>query len=329
MKPYLIDVPVLLIFFARPDTFGQVFEQVKKARPNKLFLYQDGARINRPDDIVNVEACRKIAENIDWDCEVHRFYQDKNVGCDPSEFIAIKWMFQSVDKGIILEDDDVPSQSFFPFCKELLEMYESDQRIGMICGLNHINKYNDQYSDYIFSNEGPIWGWATWKRCIDTWDENYTFLNDKYVVEMLGNYGLDKEALKACYRHLKSGKAHYETIHGFSNYLSNRLNIIPTKNLISNIGVGGNTTHSVDNIKLLPHSYRKLVFKKVYELEFPLRHPKYIVRDMKYEKEVGKLVRPTYFVRKSRQIEGLVRRIILGSKNDRRDLLLKIKSQIF
>ena len=37
------DVPVLLIFFNRPETFEKVFEQVKLARQSKLFLYQDGA----------------------------------------------------------------------------------------------------------------------------------------------------------------------------------------------------------------------------------------------------------------------------------------------
>lgn len=36
-----IDVAVLLLFFARPEQTAHVFEQIKKARPTKLFLYQD------------------------------------------------------------------------------------------------------------------------------------------------------------------------------------------------------------------------------------------------------------------------------------------------
>ena len=122
-KPALTDVPVLLIFFARPESLGLVFEQIKEARPQKLFLYQDGARDNRPDDIINIEKCRKIVDEIDWECEVYRKYQERNIGCDPSEYIAQKWIFEYVNQAIILEDDDVPSQSFFPFCKELLDKY--------------------------------------------------------------------------------------------------------------------------------------------------------------------------------------------------------------
>ena len=41
MKPFLVDVPVLILFFNRPQQLSQVFEQVRNARPSKLFLYQD------------------------------------------------------------------------------------------------------------------------------------------------------------------------------------------------------------------------------------------------------------------------------------------------
>ena len=116
-----IDIPVLLIFFVRPEPLRKVFEEIKIARPSKLYLYQDGARENRPDDIENVMKCREIVKDIDWECEVVYKYQKKNFGCDPSEFISQKWMFEKEEYGIVLEDDDVPSQSFFPFCKELLE----------------------------------------------------------------------------------------------------------------------------------------------------------------------------------------------------------------
>ena len=89
--PAKTDVAVLLIFFARPDTFRLVFDEVKKARPSRLFLYQDGARGER--DCEGIAACRAIAEDIDWECEVHRKYQERNYGCDPSGFIAHSWAF--------------------------------------------------------------------------------------------------------------------------------------------------------------------------------------------------------------------------------------------
>ncbi len=82
MKPALVDVPVLILFFNRPQTIiASVRAGKKKARPSRLFLYQDGARNEH--DLPGIKACREIVSQIDWECEVERFYQEKNFGCDP------------------------------------------------------------------------------------------------------------------------------------------------------------------------------------------------------------------------------------------------------
>ena len=122
--PAKIDVPVLLIFFARPETFEKVFESVRQARPSTLLLWQDGPREGREDDVIGVQRCREIAENIDWECTVYKKYNEKNFGCDPSTFYSHKWAFSLVDKCIILEDDRIPAQSFYPYCKYLLDKYK-------------------------------------------------------------------------------------------------------------------------------------------------------------------------------------------------------------
>lgn len=134
----MTDVSVLMLFFNRADSLQQVFEAVRQAQPARLFLYQDGPRGER--DLPGIEACRRVVENIDWPCEVHRLYQEKNYGCDPSGFMSQQWAFSLTDKCIVLEDDVVPSPSFFPFCKEMLDRYENDERIGMIAGLTLTRK---------------------------------------------------------------------------------------------------------------------------------------------------------------------------------------------
>ena len=282
-----IDVAVLLIFFCRDKQFKEVFEQVKKARPRVLFLYQDGARENRPDDIDGIERCREIADDINWECEVHKYYQEKNVGCDPSEFIAQKWAFGIVDKCIILEDDDVPSQSFFRFCKELLDKYENDERINMICGMNNNDVTEDINESYLFTTKGSIWGWASWKRVIDTWDGTYSILEDVNALRrMKENFDSDKEFdgfIKTCKKHRGTGREHYESINALATFSNNRLNIVPKYNMISNIGIGEETTHGSNDIRKYPKRIRSLFYKKAYEIDFPLVHPKYVMRNRDFE----------------------------------------------
>ena len=78
MKSALVDVPVLILFFNRPQQLSQVFEQVKKARPSRLFLYQDGARNER--DLPGIEACREIVSQIDWEMGLFESRQVHRIG---------------------------------------------------------------------------------------------------------------------------------------------------------------------------------------------------------------------------------------------------------
>lgn len=308
-KPWKNDIAVLFIFFTRIEQTAAVFEQIKIARPRQLFLYQDGPRAGREDDMANVAKCREIVSDIDWDCEVHTLFQEKNYGCDPSEFIAQKWMFDHVNKGIILEDDDVPSQSFFPVCKELLDRYENDTRINIICGMNNIGEYDNGYS-YLFTRYGSIWGWATWKRNVDQWDPDYRWMEDEHLCDVLRKtYRNFDSWLGVCRRHKQSNREHYESIMGAYSRTNNLLNIVPCKNLITNIGIATESTHSVSDIKFLPRATRKVFGMKRHEIDKPLNHPPYVVEDLIFNDKFEKLMGRSKLTAYSRRLESLIYRI--------------------
>lgn len=287
-----IDVAVLMLFFNRPDHFQKVFDEVKKARPAKLFLYQDGPRGER--DMPGVEACRQIAsdENIDWECEVHRAYQTKNQGCDPSEYLSQKWAFSMVDKCIVLEDDDVPSQSFFPFCKEMLDRYEHDERIAMIAGFNEDEVSADCEDSYFFTSVFSIWGWASWRRVVDKWEGDYAFLQDKKAMQTLRRLckqrGYRNDFERMCREHQQSGKEYYESIFWASMLLQSGLAIMPTKNLINNLGLSEDSTHFSGSMKTTPRGYRRIFTMGRHELDFPLKHPRYVIENVEYKERVYK-----------------------------------------
>jgi len=288
MKKSSVDIAVLILFFNRPDLLSQVFEQVKKARPSKLFLYQDGPRSEK--DLQGINKCREVVSDIDWECEVHQLYQEKNYGCDPSEFISQKWAFSFVDKCIVLEDDDVPSQSFFPFCKEMLDKYENDPRIEMISGMNYQEiSLNNPY-DYLFTSNFSIWGWASWRRVIDQWDELYTFLQDEYATSLLNSLIHERkyrsDFISLCKYHQSKQKAYYETIFWAHMMLNSGLAIVPTKNMINNIGATTDSTHFDSSLKTMPKELRRIFTMKRYELDGPIKHPKYVIEDVAYREYV-------------------------------------------
>lgn len=292
MKPALVDISVLILFHARPEPLAKVFEEIKKARPSKLFLYQDGPRGER--DLENIRLCREVVKDIDWECEVHRLYQEKNYGCDPSEYISQKWAFSMTDKCIVLEDDDVPSVSFIRFCKEMLDKYENDTRITMIAGFNTEEMTPNIPYDYFFATTFSIWGWASWKRVIDQWDEHYAFLDDKFNMQQLKSVIKERryrdDFIYMCEQHRKNGKAYYETIFHASMLFNNGLAIVPTRNMINNLGVTDDSTHFSGSIHTLPKGYRRIFTMKRYEIQFPLKHPKYVIENVAYKKRVYRIM---------------------------------------
>ncbi len=312
MNCWAIDTAVLLIFFVREEPFQKVFNAVRAARPRTLFLWQDGPRKDKPSDREGIERCRKIAENIDWDCTVYRKYNTENIGCDPSIYYAYQWAFSYVDKCIFLEDDQVPNQSYFRYCKELLDRYEQDTRISHICGYNYTGVSKHCPHDYLFAPLGSG-AWATWKRVADEWDETYRFLEDSYAFENLKQtYGpLAELSLKTAARHKGTGKAYWESIVGCNCLLNHHLAIIPKTNLVSNCGLTENAAHSSANIHWLPKVTRRLFYMDTPEITFPLNHPAHVVLDETYTAKVLKIMGTGHpFLLRLRRAEARARRLL-------------------
>lgn len=316
MKPALVDVSVLILFFNRPKQLAEVFKQVKLARPARLYLYQDGPR--GPQDLPGIEACRRVVDDVDWECDVRRNYQERNYGCDPSEYLAQKWAFSLSDKCIVLEDDDVPVVSFFRFCKELLDKYEHDTRVSMIAGFNNEEVTPGVSSDYFFATTFSIWGWASWRRVVDTWDEHYSFLDDAETMRSLRGLvdarRYRKDFLYMCRRHRENGKAYYETIFQAAIYLQSGLCIVPTRNMVSNLGAVADSTHFAGSVRTMARGYRRIFTMGRHDVQFPLRHPRYVIENTAYKDSVYRIMGWRHpWIKVARSLEELLLNLRYGN----------------
>ena len=158
--------PVLVIAFNRPDHLAVLLQRLREVQPLRLYVAIDGPRSERPDEAGRVQQCRDLVATVDWPCDVHTLFQDGNLGCGLGVSTAISWFFEHEERGIILEDDIIPDPSFFPYCEELLNRYESDDRVFAISGCNFVPPGHQSRPDlpYRFSQVPHIWGWATWRR---------------------------------------------------------------------------------------------------------------------------------------------------------------------
>ena len=241
------EAPVLLITFNRPDNARKVFEQIKRAKVKKLYIANDAPRKGNLSDEKAREDIKQLITEVDWDCELHTNFQEKNLGCGYGPSTAISWAFETEDRLIILEDDCVPSMPFFRFCNDMLEKYFSNKQIYMVSGRSlHSSHCVFKDSDYIFSRYGQSWGWATWKRVWDKFDINMTGL--KVYLDAGGFKNVfNTDAEVKFYNNLYNKLLHDDNLSShvwdfqfvFLRFKDNSLSIVPKENLIHNIGYIG------------------------------------------------------------------------------------------
>lgn len=328
MKKYLVDVPVKINIWIRPECQRKQFEVIKKARPSILFVTSDGGRNDREWQIIYKNR-KMYDEEIDWNCKIYKLYMDHNLGLYAMGKERMKFIWSKVDRCIMLEDDILPSVSFFQYCAELLEKYKDDERIECICGMNHLGKSENVLSDYFFSRQGSIWGTAVWKRTV--MNRSFSYAKDPYVMGLLKQrtrrnpiawkrlcaYG-QQDKYEG---HVAGSEFWYE----FDMYAQNRLQIVPKYNLVSNIGCDKDSMH-MDDIKQLPKGFRRVLNMETYELEFPLKHPKYVIPDIKYEKKRNRIMAYNYpLVSAYRRVERAFLKIVNG---DTEYVIKKILSRI-
>ena len=288
-KPFLVDVPVSIHIWIRPECQKRQFRVLREARPSILFLISDGGRSEKEWQAIR-ENRKMYDEEIDWDCTVYKMYEPENLGMYAMGSKSSSLVWDVADRCIFLEDDVIPSVSFFRYCAELLERYKDDLRISLICGMNHLGDYQEASSDYFFSRQGSIWGFAMWRRTYEAYDKNFTYSQDPYTMRLLkqptrhNRKFWDRLCGYAKDDNYDGHRAGPEFYFELSMYAQNQLQIVPRKNMICNMGAGADAAHS-DELNLLPRRIRRIFHMQPYGLDCPLRHPRYVIPDVAYEKK--------------------------------------------
>lgn len=285
ISPCPFITPILFMIFNRPDTTQKVFNAIRQAKPKQLFVAADGPREGKEGEKEKCQKARKIIEQVDWDCEVKTLFRDKNLGCKIAVSSAINWFFENVEEGIILEDDCLPSQSFFWFCQELLKKYRNDTRIMIISGNNFQFGRIRGEGSYYFSKYFHCWGWATWRRTWKCFDVNMSDFEKFKTENQINNIFQTKQQKKYW---MKIFQIVYERKidswaypWAYSCFINNGLCIIPSVNLVSNIGFNKEALHTKDENSILS----KVKTEEITEII----HPKFILADQEADLLTSKL----------------------------------------
>jgi hypothetical protein len=266
----MLDVPVLLIVFRRPDLTAQVFDAIAAAQPARLFVAADGPR--HPGEADACMAARRAATAVTWPCEVLTDFATANLGCRLRESSAMDWFFTNCESGIVLEDDTLPAPDFFRFCQIVLDRYRDDTRVMHISGESYRRGPRGDDS-YYFSKYALSWGWASWRRAWLSYDlQMRTWPQFRRESAGLALYDTDDERSywDGAFQQMYEGGLSTWDYPWIYACMTQGLCVHPAVNLVRNIGTPDGATHMTTN---------PFLDRPVGELEAELRHPAWMVRD--------------------------------------------------
>lgn len=264
-----LKTAVLFLIFNRPDTSEKVFQAIRAARPPKLYIACDGARPNKAGEAEMVEGLRKkILAGVDWPCEVHTLFRETNLGCKLAVSSAITWFFDQEEQGIVLEDDCLPSPTFFRFCETLLDRYANDESVAGVSGDFRPLKSKQDRDTFGRVGYPLIWGWASWRRVWKNYDPDVTkwtgVIND--YTRLSSKPPSTQQYLKMVFDGVKVGKLDtWDFQFNFMCQLHQQDFLHPFVNMITNIGFAGDATHTSN-----PHDPNATLPRA--DVKFPLRN---------------------------------------------------------
>lgn len=300
--------PILFLIFNRPDTTQRVFEEIRKARPPRLYVAADGPRQSRIGEKKLCEQARAIIYKVDWPCAVKTLFRDENLGCGKAVSQAITWFFDHEEEGIILEDDILPHPDFFPYCDELLEKYRDDDTVGIISGHNSVGYPLNRETTYGFFTIPRIWGWATWR---DRWYKyDYDLKNVKWsdLRQSLQTVGFTPDMIrfwKMIYLEMKDHRINtWDFQWSIILMADGKINPTPYSNITKNIGFDDRATHTT----AADLNEESIELKPIY----PISHPLKFITDCEADRAEANKINASMgrYAFAKYQIKRLIKRLI-------------------
>jgi hypothetical protein len=330
------NIPIVLFFFKRLTKTLKVLEVIRKVKPKILYLFSDGPR--NSEEFRSIQFLRtEIEKFIDWPCEVIKYYSDSNQGVFKQIGLGALKVFSQEKFAIFLEDDNLPTLSFFYYCEELLFKYQNDNKILWICGTNYTHNPDLSYvSDYFFSQHLFPCGWASWANKFSKYYQtDFLKLNRSTlakIYKLYNNKTLFNIDVENWNKEIINKKLHGKYISwdyhmSFTLRLFDLYGIVPIKNQIKNIGVDDDSIHggtSTSNVMV-----QRLTSMDHYELNFPLVHPNKVDLNYKFENKTSLILIPPIFYRIKYRLKSLLMKFFKYSPNTKtKDAILKWLSNL-
>lgn len=170
--------PIALFVYNRPWHTEQTLEALRRnrwAKDSIIYIYADGPKNGiGTEELEKINEVRKLVNSISWCKEIVIVERDSNFGLANSIISGVTDVVKSHGKIIVLEDDIVTSPGFLDYMNQALTMYAEEERVMHISGYRLPS--NKALPNSFFYNITTCWGWATWDRAWESFNQDAAYL---------------------------------------------------------------------------------------------------------------------------------------------------------
>jgi hypothetical protein len=252
-----VPAPVVVFAYNRPDHLQRTFDALRSnelATATLLFVFCDGFKTGATEqEIEAVRKVRAIAKAQTWCKKLFVIESEHNKGLARSVIDGVSQVVNEYGRVIVLEDDMVSIPLFLRFMNAALDRYENEEEVISVSAYTYPVKAALPGS--FFLRGADCWGWATWKRGWNLFEEDGKKLLEQLEEKKLAA-DFDFESSYPYTQMLRdqvSGTNSSWAVRWYASaFLANKLTLYPAKSFIWNIGIDGTGTHSTVSDKWNP-----------------------------------------------------------------------------
>jgi hypothetical protein len=148
----------------------------------------------------------------------------------------------------------------------------------MITGMNSLGEWQSKTQSYHFSRYGGIWGWATWRRAWSLNDTTGEAWHNPKLRAVFRSVLVSNEIYMRLKRRIEASHSGtletWDFIWLYSRLAHGGLAVVPSVNLVGNLGFREDATHTIGGESPLPAAGA---------LVAPLRDPSAVIVDESYD----------------------------------------------
>lgn len=248
--------PVVLFVYNRTDHLRRTLDALNENRlisNTTLYVFSDGPR--NDNDAKGVKEVRRLIREKNKFGNTEIIESETNKGLAASVIDGATEVLDEHGSVIVLEDDVVTSPGWYDFMNTGIQFYEDNASIWSIGGYCPPLRFPESYPhDVWLAPLTTSYSWGTWSdrwKLVD-WDiSDYDeFIQDKERVDRF--CGWNPERMRRLKRAMKNNRSSWAVRWGYAAAKQQRLNILPTKSRVTNIGYDiGVHSHSIVTAEVL------------------------------------------------------------------------------